>query len=243
MIRKKCPLCGNTSRAFHASSSLRSSPDEMAHERARNLKIPGDGPRRNVQCPKCGSLDYERLLYLYLLHETELFIPTAPEMRVLYIRPTPRLAHAIERVWRVRLDTCTEQDLLEFEENTARYDIVLCNHVFERMRDESTALRRVHGIAKREARIIVQSAVSPALPATFEDEELDSERRRVRAFGNRERVRLYGQDFPERLSSAGFSVREFRRSTTDTRYGGLVNRYALPAGQVLFALRRREQIS
>lgn len=238
MFYKKCPLCG-----YSSSSFLPSTAEAKEHQRARDLKIPGDGSRRNVRCPNCDSLDHERLLFLYLLHETELFIPTAAPMRVLYVRPQPRLKAAIERVSRVSLDTCDEHELLEYGSAHEPYDIVLCSHVLERVANETDLFRSLEGILGPDGVVVVQSAVSPALPATFEDAGLETDRQRIRAFGNRGRVRVYGQDFTQRLVSAGFSVNEFRWRAAGRRYGGVSNRYALPAGQVLFVLRQNIKTS
>jgi len=49
------------------------------------------GRRPNARCPVCGSLDRDRLLYLYLLHKTSTFLKPVKLLHVAPERPLERI--------------------------------------------------------------------------------------------------------------------------------------------------------
>ena len=80
---------GSRYRCFFCDTGLRTfRPYGHTFPVLTEKKVVGGGYRKNNLCPVCGSLDRERLLYLYLRHKTDLLdgprklLHVAPERRV-----------------------------------------------------------------------------------------------------------------------------------------------------------------
>ena len=71
-----CPFCGGFFRKFL--------PFGFDHPVLKKKNIVGGGYRLNAICPNCHSLDRERLIYLYLKGETNLF---HENIRLLHVAP------------------------------------------------------------------------------------------------------------------------------------------------------------
>ncbi len=221
---KQCPLCGTAARAF-----VRDPKDEDSKHRLRNLKLPGEELGRNEYCPNCGCNSRERLLYLYLLHYTDVFTPTAPRLRVLARGEVQRLAERVGKVSRVEL----AQDQMD-----GLFDIVLEDRVLERADDDRHTLNLLRDQLIPGGRLIVSEPVSPVLPATLEDESIITERQRKRAFGSRKRKRVFGADLEMRIREASLNPQTFDWRNDRNRFGGFQNRFALARGQTLMICRR-----
>ncbi len=90
--------------------------------------------RPNAQCPRCGSLERHRLLYLYLKHKTDFF---NRHLRVLDIAPSYFLQQKIRR--QTNLDYLStdlmnpwvmmHMDLMAIPLPDNHFDCILCYHV------------------------------------------------------------------------------------------------------------------
>ncbi len=221
---KTCPLCGTSSHAFACEPR-----DDDSKRRLRNLKLPGGDPGRNETCPACGSNSTERLLYLYLLHYTEVFNPTARRLRVLALCELPRLTEAIGNVSRIEL---------AHEFSATMFDVVVEDSMLERADDDRKTLALLRDQLSPGGLLVLSEAVSPVLPATLEDAGIETERQRRRAYGSPARKRVFGADFGERITAAGLVFESFDRRTDRGRFGGWRNRFALAAGRTLTICRR-----
>lgn len=225
-----CPICNGRCYPAGDRSGL--------PRRLRDMKVFSPGRIPLNPCPTCGATDDERLIYLYLLHRTRAFEPTAPPLTILHMEPEPRLYETLQRVSRVSVRSEPSSQLPSLEVDDRSVDIVLCNDILDRVRDEAAALRSIRRVLKTDGLALVQSAVSSTLPATHEDAQLTTDTERSKAFGSALRVRLYGADYAQRLASAGFTVERFRWWRGGRRFGGaLRNRYALVRGEVLYVIR------
>jgi len=59
---------------------------------------------------------------------------------------------------------------------------------------------------------------------------------RIRLFGQYDHLRMYGQDYPERLEELGFKVETYDISTYLSAED--FRRYALPKGEMLYVVRK-----
>lgn len=223
-LRKLCPLCEGTARAFVPQVW-----DEEAKYRIRNLKIPGQGLGRNEYCPACGSSSSERLLHLYLLRYTTVFTPTAAMLRVFACGELPKLAEMINKVSRVELTQAQMMGL---------FDIVIENHSLERADDDRQTLVSLRDLLIPGGRLILSETISPVLPATLENDGAMTERQRRRAFGDPLRKRVFGADLEARIREAALIPEPFDWRTDRGNFGGLGNRFALTPGQRLMICRR-----
>lgn len=195
-------------------------------------------PRENALCPDSLSLERHRLLWLFLQQRTSFF---KERLHFLHIAPEQCFMKAFERQHGVKYITADLESPLArvkmdvhkipFEQNT--FDVVMCNHVMEHVDNDLLAMREIFRVLKPGGWAIMQVPFfSPVPDQTFEDPSITSPREREQAYGQNDHVRLYGQDYPDRIRSAGFEVREDHfveeLSAEDIR------RYSLPPHEVIY---------
>lgn len=171
--------------------------------------------RAYAKCPRCGSLERHRVLWLFLERETELFWRPGS---MLHIAPEYALLRRLERVEGLRylsgdLDSAladVELDLLDLPFESESFDWLICNHVLEHVADDRRALAEINRVLKPGGWAILMCPVDHRRARTLEDPVVSSPRERHRVFGQADHVRLYGRDYADRLAAAGFSVRAER---------------------------------
>lgn len=91
---------------------------------------------------------------------------------------------------------------IPFEEN--RFDVVLCNHVLEHVKDDIQAMREINRVLRPGGWAIMQVPFfSPVPEKTIEDPGLTDRREREAAFGQDDHVRKFGKDYAERIGQSG----------------------------------------
>jgi len=212
----ECPICGSTFRKF----------------------LPyGVRSRENVLCPTCLSLERHRLIWLYLVRETDFL---SKKRRILHIAPEQCFLKRFRNL--PNLDYLTGDlespiadyhfDLHEIPFDSGSFDLILCNHVLEHVRDDRRVMSEIRRVLKPGGLAILQVPVSHDLSETFEDPSITSPREREKHFGQKDHVRKYGADYPDRLRQAGFEVDPWPvavRFTPDD-----ISRYRLDAGEILY---------
>jgi ubiquinone/menaquinone biosynthesis C-methylase UbiE len=94
-------------------------------------------------------------------------------------------------------------DLTDLGFGDNEFDIVICYHTLEHIKDDGKAMREMHRVMKPGAWAILQ------VPLWADDtvEDLDAPREDyLRLYGHSDHVRRYGKDFKDRLEAAGFKV-------------------------------------
>ncbi len=124
---------------------------------------------------------------------------------------------------------------IPFEENT--FDVVFCNHVLEHVDDDQLAMREMLRVLKPGGWGILQIPLFHPIPEkTFEDLTITSPKEREQMFGQDDHVRLFGKDYPERLRSQGFIVKQeklvFELPEED------VKRYGLPSDEIIYRVEK-----
>ena len=169
--------------------------------------------RQNALCPYCGSLERHRLLWLYLHNRTNLF---NDRLRVLHFAPEDIIQKKL-RSWpyldytSADLDSpkaMVKMDITEipYAENTI--DVILCSHVLEHVPDDHKAMSELYRILKHSGWAILQVPLDLKRSKTFEDSNIDDPKERLRIFGQADHVRIYGQDYKNRLERVGFIVHQ-----------------------------------
>lgn len=182
----------------------------------RDLEMFAPGPRQrpNARCPHCHALERHR--YLAILLEAYSPAVRAGEF-VLEVAPTPPITRILRQSTQgtyVGIDIDPEADgrrvqvvadLTNAPFRDGMFDVSICFHVFEHIADDRSAM-------KEYARLISPTGVGfiqnpwRATGPTVEDPEATPEERE-RRFGQADHVRVYGQDFEERLRSSGLNAR------------------------------------
>jgi len=191
-----CEICGNRYRRFLPYGRLRA--------------------RSNALCPGCLSLERHRLIYRYLKTKTDFFnkktdvLHIAPEK--CFLKPF-RLQHDtgyvtadLESPW---ADVKMDIHKMPFPDNS--FEFVICNHVLEHVADDLLALSEIKRVLRPGGTAILQVPFfSPVPERTFEDPSVKDETEREKLFGQRDHIRRYGKDYPDRIESVGLKVNEER---------------------------------
>ncbi len=220
-----CPICG-------------SEYSEFAPYGVKN--------RRNARCHNCKSMERHRLLYLYLKNKLNLLQSTS-QVDLLHFAPEKVFYNLFSVQSNINYTPCDlNPDLYDFDgpvevqkvditkipfENDW-FDLILCNHVLEHIPDDRKAMKELFRVMKKGGHGIFQVPIKYELKETYEDWSITSEPEREKAFGQKDHVRWYGSDYPERLSSVGFTVDEDEYVKTLDQQ--IVKRYALSPYEIIY---------
>lgn len=167
--------------------------------------------RPNALAPSTFSLERHRLLWLYLKNETNFF---TAKQKVLHIAPEQcfvkrfrKLAHLdyttsdlYSPLADVKADICD----LPFDNNA--FDLIFCNHVLEHIENDQLAMSELYRVLKPGGMGIFQIPQDMERAITYEDPSITDPKERAKHFGQYDHVRVYGQDYFDRLRAVGFQV-------------------------------------
>ena len=190
----RCPCCGWSLRGFVGEwGLLASAPDGY--------------------CPRCNAKARHRRLWLYLQEHTNLADARA---RLLEIAPWWAISRRLLRapnISFVGLDLMRRGPHVTVVGDATRIPIgnesleaALCIHTLEHIEDDRQAMRELFRVLKPGGWAIV-SVPLELDGLTYEDPTVTDPEDRLRAFGERSHVRLYGLDLEDRLREVGFAVR------------------------------------
>lgn len=210
--RRYCVLCAHHVRRFMPyRKGLRGVPPLMSA-----LEVVGSDVE-NFECPRCGSHDRERHLFLYL--RTMGFIEWMHNKSILHFAPEKRLSQKILAAGPAQYTQCDlapqssdviKVDMLDIEFDSECFDVVIANHVLEHVGDVARARKEILRILKVGGYAILQAPYSPKLRKTWSDPGIDTAVARLQAYGQEDHVRLFGADIFNATISVGFEscVRE-----------------------------------
>ncbi|MDY3979568.1 MAG: methyltransferase domain-containing protein [Tidjanibacter sp.] len=178
--------------------------------------------RPNALCPHCMALERHRLLWLYIVRETDLL--TVPH-RMLHIAPESCFIGRLRKAMGNNYVTADlESPLADVKMNIEQmpfadeeFDVVFCNHILEHVDDDRCAIAELYRVMRPGSWGVVLSPVNPSRTTTYEDPTIVSPEARREAFGQPDHLRDYGTDFADRLREGGFRVDQidyFARLTT-----------------------------
>jgi SAM-dependent methyltransferase len=209
--------------------------------RFRRFKSYGAEKRRNALCPRCRSMERQRLAWLFLERETDFF---TGDLRVLHFAPEfwmRRRFSSMDNIEYVSADldsplASLKTDITDIVCGDASFDAIICIHVLEHVEDDGSAMRELYRVVRPGGWALVQVPLDTGRARTLEDSGAVSEKDRLRLYGKEDHVRIYGLDISERLEAAGFAVdsraygRELGQAVRD-RYGLRENHYIFLAGR------------
>lgn len=214
----KCPVCNRSFQKFLPYGRI--------------------NPRQNALCPNCLSLERHRLIWLYLQEKTNFF---KSKLNILHIAPEACFIHRFEKIHGDQYITAdiesplakVKMDIHEIPFNENKFDVVLCNHVLEHVRDDIHAMREINRVLKPGGFAILQVPFFNPVPAvTFEDNSVTDPREREKIFGQDDHVRKYGTDYPQRIQQAGLIAIEdqYVNELPDTER----KHYGLVKGEIIY---------
>ena len=198
--------------------------------------------RANALCPRCLALERHRLMWLYLVRETDFF---TARPRVLHVAPEHCFIRRFERLLGDRYVTAdlesplakVKMDIQHIPFPEESFDVIFCNHILEHVEDDRLALREMYRVMRPGGWGILLSPVNYDRAVTYEDPSITDEAGRQRAFGQKDHVRDYGRDYPDRLAEAGFAVESIDYAATLTPEE--VARYAL-RHEIVYLVRKHK---
>jgi len=229
-----CPYCGNSFKKFL--------PGGFDLPILKEKLIIGGGYRDNLLCPRCFSVDRDRLIYLYLKERTNIF--SAP-LKILHIAPEGCIRSLLMSLPNIEYDSGVKYyegyyydrkvkllDVTDLPFEPESFDVVICNHVLEHIHDDKKALEEIHRILKPNGWAILQVPISEKLEKTEYDPSISSSEEREKIYGQHDHVRIYGQDYPKVLERNGFKVVQF--SPFDHSRHEDLKKHALNPKEILF---------
>lgn len=210
----------------------------MCESRFRKFLPYGRKSRSNALCPKCLALERHRLIWLYLKRKTDFF---TKEAKMLHVAPELCFMSRFDALENLEYITGdiesplakVKMDIhdIPFEDNSI--DIIFCNHVLEHVDDDRKALSEMKRVLKPGGWAILQVPFFYPLPkTTYEDKTIITPEEREKAFGQDDHVRMYGEDYGQRLAESGLKVVEER--LIDELSSEEKTRYALPDKEVIY---------
>jgi predicted SAM-dependent methyltransferase len=86
------------------------------------------------------------------------------------------------------------------------WDLIICNHVLEHVLSYKDALSELRRILKIDGKLELTVPTDRSFEKVYEDSTITSREERIKAFGQYDHVRVFGNDFGEILLELGFSV-------------------------------------
>lgn len=181
----------------------------VCDKRSSRFNSFGIAAREDAQCPHCGALERHRLLWLFFQKRTELL---ADKPKLLHVAPEP----CLESIFRKQLgnnyltadllnpNAMVKMDICDIQYPDNSFDAIYCSHVLEHVPDDKQAMRELCRVLNANGWAILNVPITRE--KTFEDPSIVEPEDRLRAFGQEDHVRCYGQDYFERLRESGFNV-------------------------------------
>ncbi|MCK6577645.1 MAG: methyltransferase domain-containing protein [Anaerolineae bacterium] len=104
-----------------------------------------------------------------------------------------------------RTDVTLQTDITKIRAEDNSFDVIYCSHVLEHVLEDRQALRELFRVLKPTGWALLQVPIK--LESTYEDASITDPQDRLRVFGQKDHVRIYGIDFLDRVKDAGFEVR------------------------------------
>lgn len=186
-----CPVCSRSSSRFESFGIV---------------------PREDARCPYCGALERHRFVWLFFQNNTDLFDGKIKKM--LHVAPEP----CFESIFKDRLGgnyltadlfnprAMVKMDICDIKYPDGSFDVIYCSHVLEHVFDDKQAMSEFFRVLNQNGWAILNVPVGREA-TTFEDPAIVDPKERLKAFGQADHVRRYGQDYVERLRDSGFTVK------------------------------------
>jgi len=168
--------------------------------------------------------------------------------RLLHVAPEARMADILKAKTNIdylTADICSKDVMLEmditdisFPDNS--FDAIICNHVLEHIIDDGKAISELYRILKPGGWAILQVPISLTLKKTYEDFSITTTENREEAFGQGDHVRIYAEDYQDRLMQYGFKVNVFKWFTEAEHFGGQQNLFGLNEEECVYFVSKHQ---
>ncbi|MEO7522921.1 MAG: class I SAM-dependent methyltransferase [Ferruginibacter sp.] len=178
--------------------------------------------RANALCPNCASLERHRLHWHYMKNRTTLFSNNTKRLKLLHVAPEAIFYNKFMNSSQVDYVPCDKFedgyessypagtiniDITDINFKDNEFDVVYCSHVLEHVIEDKKAMQEILRVLKPGGWALLQVPLDTSLDKTFEDFSIIDPQEKEKAFGQKDHVRIYGNDYKDRLTAAGFSVK------------------------------------
>ncbi len=169
---------------------------------------------QDVLCPFCHSLPRHRILAVWCDRN----VARLRDKRILYFAAENGMMRWMKcngiKVMTADLFQVADLklDLNNIDQPDACWDVVFCNHVLEHVPDYKKALHELWRILKPGGMLICSFPIDERFETVQEDillvgnDSPEADRERIRKFGQRNHLRVFGRDSAQLLEEAGFAV-------------------------------------
>ena len=164
--------------------------------------------KNDLLCPNCGSRCRTRRLLSILNEEIDL------KGKVLHFSPSRAmydLLKADKKITYYPTDFENEFladyhfDILNIDMPDDYFDIIICYHILEHIEDDLTAMRELKRVLNTSGECLIQTPFKNG--EIYEDGTIKTPQGRLKAFGQKDHVRIYSIDgLKERLEQLGFTI-------------------------------------
>lgn len=174
-------------------------------------------------CPICYSQPRHRTLFFFLRE----FLKNRQTEKFLHFAPEPCITKVVRSYSKIdylsvdldALSAMRKENITGLSFPDDHFDFILCYHVLEHIPDDAKAMQELFRVLKVGGIAIIDVPIDFGREITFEDPTIVTPQQSEEAFWQFDHVRLYGQDFPERLRHAGFLVsQEYFARSLGTNY-------------------------
>jgi len=99
-------------------------------------------------------------------------------------------------------------DVQDMPFDDREFDVVICNHVLEHVPDDRKAIAEIFRVLRHGGFAIMQVPTDYSREKTYEDDSITEPLEREKHFRQKDHYRLYGRDYLNRISEAGFILKE-----------------------------------
>jgi len=201
-----CLCCRNRIKQFLPAGEKKSEVFEQRH-------VIGGGYREGAVCPICHTLDRVRWQQYVLEHFTEIL---DKRCNVLHIAPEDALYRLIRS--NAECDYYTGDielgkshhrcDLTNIQFRDNFFDYIIANHVLEHIKRIDKAFGEIKRVLKSDGKLIISFPICTDLKTREESITL-TEKERLKQFGQKDHVRLFGYDYKEYIEKYGFYIDVF----------------------------------
>lgn len=193
--------------------------------------VPTKGLRVNAVCPTCGSYDRERFLNYILENHSAIY---SENFHILHIAPEKNIKdkfggknpnYITGDIQFGKASQIIDLTDMKSQFNENYFDYIICSHVLQDIVNEKDAFNEIKRVLKNNGFLILSIPICFQMSKTLENHKLKSPIERLIQFGNRNHVRMYGNDYLNRLNDFGFTVQQFQANKILSRYEIRQNRF------------------
>lgn len=177
------------------------------------VRVAGGGVRHHAKCPYCGSVDRNRFVEYVLETKTDIYQNLQAD--ILHFAPEDmiemklRKEHSDYITADIRPIADVVEDITQISFSDQKFDYIICNHIMQDVPEDTKAFFELKRCIKKNGKIIF------SVPICWDQKTCESaghgtSEERLRFYGQKEHVRLYGNDLEERLRKYGFHITVYR---------------------------------